>query len=174
MAIPSATLNTITHWEYCQYGIQYKINTEVMTLFLVPVVLYLAISLLCFGAAAALRQLDRIDLAPVAPNWDDLPKPLPYDGGTEKRIARRRRFVTPDMLDEEQIDSAIPYRRANRTGLNPPTERPQPPIARTTPGTEEPPPRKPYMPPLDREADRYTRLQGVDARIRRQQKNQSE
>lgn len=124
---------------------------------------YLALSILCFAAAAGLRQIDRVeqrfialstrrrarvapqarqaqpapvqpiqqysppvrDLAPVAPNWDDLPEPVPYLDYLDRSVARHKRTG----LTDEAL-------RATPRSTPTPTVRPAPPPARTTPGME--------------------------------------
>lgn len=103
-----------------------------------PVLQQLVFALLCFAAAAGLKQLQRIDnrgrkhswlfrqvfqptnppyappgasvsdptiqhrpvdVAPVAPEWDELPDPVPLGGGLDKRLARRQRSGTANITD---------------------------------------------------------------------------
>lgn len=98
---------------------------------LLLIVVNFTLVVLCFGGAAALKQLHRIEyriarmsvrrrdqseqtrnLAPVAPDWDDLPKPLPYDAGTERRFARMTRLGSPLLQDKYEGNTR---RRKQRT-----------------------------------------------------------
>ena len=87
------------------------------------------------------------DLAPVAPNWDDLPEPIPYGGYLDRSIARHKRRGIPDEMIGEPQPSQV---------------RQPPKPARTTPGMEYQYGDLPPAPPPVSPATRPTQYVGFD------------
>jgi len=139
----------------------------------VPIVAALVLALLCFAAAEILATVRRTDeriaqasmrrraarpetkdLAPVAPKWDELPAPLPYDGSTERRLARKQRLGDPLMPNKYEVIS-------------------QPPVVRETPGWKyadpppDPPRRSSYDPRLSVEEQRQLLRMSRDNALKR-------
>lgn len=176
----------------------------------------LALILLCFGAAAALKQQQKIDrklsivggmlkqrqaqnssqnfdfvsparpypdLAPVAPDWEELPTGIPFNGLLDKRLGQQKRRVGNDMGEL--------YEEARGVRVGTPTVREAPAPIRQTPGTEMqygvPPslaqtqptrpvanPSNPFHRMVNPSPDRETRRMARDAEIRRLQQEQQD